>query len=217
MRLDDFTTVTRARTLSAPTCDVELVARTALQLLCEYAPARPVRLLGVRVAGFARSDARDTDPGDALADAETEAPGAARPLRLLAVRSAHPAGVGVSAQDSALSVSSHGVTLSGEQAGDGPAIVLLHGLTATRRYVLMGSRLLERSGYRVVAYDARGHGLSTPAPDPKAYGYELLAEDLEAVLDALGLERALVAGASMGAHTAVRFALLHPERVTALG
>jgi pimeloyl-ACP methyl ester carboxylesterase len=123
----------------------------------------------------------------------------------------------VSARDSALSVSSHGVTLSGEQAGDGQAIVLLHGLTATRRYVLMGSRLLERSGYRVVAYDARGHGLSTPAPDPKAYGYELLAEDLEAVLDALGLERALVAGASMGAHTAVRFALLRPERVTALG
>jgi pimeloyl-ACP methyl ester carboxylesterase len=123
----------------------------------------------------------------------------------------------VSAQDSALSISSHGVTLAGEQAGDGPAIVLLHGLTATRRYVVMGSRLLERSGYRVVAYDARGHGLSTPAPDPKAYGYELLAEDLEAVLDALGLERALVAGASMGAHTAARFALRRPERVTALG
>jgi DNA polymerase IV len=78
VRLDDFTTVTRARTLSAPTCDVELVARTALQLLCEYAPARPVRLLGVRVAGFARSDAHDADPGDALAGTETEAPGAAR-------------------------------------------------------------------------------------------------------------------------------------------
>ncbi len=96
-------------------------------------------------------------------------------------------------------------------------IVLLHGLTATRRYVVMGSRLLERSGYRVVAYDARGHGRSAPAPSSDAYGYARLARDLEAVLDALKLPRATLAGASMGAHTAVRFALSHPERVTALG
>jgi DNA polymerase-4 len=52
VRLDDFTTVTRAHTLSAPTCDVELVTAVALRLLEEYAPARPVRLLGVRVAGL---------------------------------------------------------------------------------------------------------------------------------------------------------------------
>jgi pimeloyl-ACP methyl ester carboxylesterase len=110
-----------------------------------------------------------------------------------------------------------GVLLAGEEAGDGPPIVLLHGLTATRRYVVMGSRLLERSGHRVVAYDARGHGRSSPAPDPAAYGYERLARDLEAVLDALGLARAALAGASMGAHTALRFALAHPERVAALG
>ncbi len=112
---------------------------------------------------------------------------------------------------------SHGVGLSGEQAGEGPPVVLLHGLTATRRYVVMGSRLLERSGYRTIAYDARGHGRSTPAPEPAAYGYEHLAEDLEAVLDALDVPRALLAGASMGAHTALRFALRHPERVAALG
>jgi len=95
--------------------------------------------------------------------------------------------------------------------------VLLHGLTATRRYVVMGSRTLEREGYRVVAYDARGHGGSSAAPDPLAYDYERLALDLGAVLDTLGLERAVLAGASMGAHTAVRFALLHPERVAGLG
>jgi DNA polymerase-4 len=77
VRLDDFTTVTRARTLGAPTCDVELVARTALQLLREYAPARPVRLLGVRVAGFARPDAHDADPGEALAGTETAVASAA--------------------------------------------------------------------------------------------------------------------------------------------
>lgn len=110
-----------------------------------------------------------------------------------------------------------GVILSGEQAGEGPVVVLLHGLTATRRYVVMGSRLLERSGYRTIAYDARGHGRSTPAPAHTEYAYEHLAEDLEAVLDALGVQRALLAGASMGALTALRFALLHPARVAALG
>jgi pimeloyl-ACP methyl ester carboxylesterase len=118
---------------------------------------------------------------------------------------------------SPFSVRSDGVALAGERAGAGPAVVLLHGLTATRRYVLMGSRLLERSGYEVVAYDARGHGRSAPADEPSAYGYEQLARDLVAVLDGLGLERAILAGASMGAHTALRAALTAPERVIALG
>jgi len=112
-------------------------------------------------------------------------------------------------------VRSDGVILSGESAASGPAVVLLHGLTATRRYVVMGSKLLERSGMSVIAYDARGHGRSSPAPG-RAYGYEHLAADLLAVMDALGVERALIAGASMGAGTAVRFALEHPGRVAAL-
>ena len=57
-----------------------------------------------------------------------------------------------------------GVTLALEDAGEGIPVVLLHGLTATRRYVVMGSKALERSGHRVAAYDARGHGRSSPAP-----------------------------------------------------
>ena len=98
-------------------------------------------------------------------------------------------------------------------AGDGPPVLLLHGLTATHRYVVMGSSALQRGGYRVVAYDARGHGASAPAP---AYAYPDLAADLVTLLDALGLERAVLAGASMGAHTALRVALDHPDRVAGL-
>ena len=109
-----------------------------------------------------------------------------------------------------------GHELHGEWAGDGPEIVLLHGLSATRRYVVHGSRLLERSGRRVIAYDARGHGESTPAPERTAYGYGELVADLGAVLDELGLERAVLAGNSMGAATALAFALASPERVSAL-
>jgi len=93
---------------------------------------------------------------------------------------------------------------------DGVPIVLLHGLTATRRYVVMGSKALERGGFRVVAYDARGHGRSSPGP---SYRYEELAEDLLAVMDACGIERAVLAGASMGAHTLLRVALDAPQRV----
>jgi pimeloyl-ACP methyl ester carboxylesterase len=113
-------------------------------------------------------------------------------------------------------VTSAGVTLAGEEAGEGIPVVLLHGLTATRRYVVMGSRSLERSGHRVVAYDARGHGASSPAPDPDAYDYDDLVEDLRAVLDDRGIDRAVLAGASMGAHTAVRLALDDPARVAGL-
>lgn len=94
--------------------------------------------------------------------------------------------------------------------------MLLHGLTATRRYVVMGSRALERSGHRVIAYDARGHGRSSAAPNRAAYGYEELGQDLEAVLDQLGIERAVLAGASMGAHTLLWLALRAPRRAAGL-
>jgi pimeloyl-ACP methyl ester carboxylesterase len=113
-------------------------------------------------------------------------------------------------------VESDGVRLAVADSGEGGPVVLLHGLTATRRYVVMGSRALERSGHRVIAYDARGHGCSSPAPDPEAYTYEDLGRDLEAVLDALGVERAVLAGASMGAHTILWLALRAPERVGGL-
>src|SRR5919197_1745579 len=115
-----------------------------------------------------------------------------------------------------LSVAANGVTLAGEEAGEGVPVVLLHGLTATRRYVVMGSRALERGGHRVIAYDARGHGRSSPAPGPDAYGYPLLADDLATVLDDRAIARAVLVGASMGAHTIVAFALAHPDRVAGL-
>ena len=108
------------------------------------------------------------------------------------------------------------MTLAGDGAGDGRPIVLLHGLSATRRNVVQGSRLLIREGYRLVAYDARGHGESDPPPDPDAYAYEDLVSDLDAILAELAIERPTLVGASMGATTAMTWALEHPERVPAL-
>lgn len=107
-----------------------------------------------------------------------------------------------------------GLTLRGETAGEGPAVVLCHGITATRRYVIHGSRALERAGHRVVGYDARGHGESDPAPAGEGYGYPELVADLESVVaTTLGERPFVLAGHSMGAHTAVAYGLQRPERL----
>ena len=107
--------------------------------------------------------------------------------------------------------------LRGEAEGEGPAVVLCHGITATRRYVVHGSRALARAGHRVVTYDARGHGESEAAPEGEGYGYPQLVGNLERVVsDKIGPERFLLGGHSMGAHTAVAYALRHPERLAGL-
>ncbi len=123
-------------------------------------------------------------------------------------------------------VDADGVAIAGEESGQAKPttsearpcapVVLLHGLTATRRYVVMGSTALQRSEHRVIAYDARAHGRSDPAATSDDYTYARLAQDLRAVLDDRGIERAVFAGASMGAHTLMAFALAHPERVAGL-
>jgi DNA polymerase IV len=73
VRLDDWTNVTRARTLDVATCDVDVVTAIALELLRAYAPPRPVRLLGVRMASFA-------DEGDAAVAEGSPADQLALPL-----------------------------------------------------------------------------------------------------------------------------------------
>jgi pimeloyl-ACP methyl ester carboxylesterase len=107
--------------------------------------------------------------------------------------------------------------LRGETAGEGPPVVLCHGITATRRYVLHGSKALPRAGYAVTTYDARGHGESDPAPVGEGYGYPQLVADLERVVEAeIGGDRFLLGGHSMGAHTAIAYALRHPEHLAGL-
>ncbi len=114
-------------------------------------------------------------------------------------------------------VAGDGVELAGEEVGEGVPIVLAHGLTAARRYVVHGSRTLPRAGFRTIAYDARGHGESAPAPDGGGYAYPELAADLAALIDELEPQRPVVlAGHSMGAHTLTAHALAAPERIAAL-
>src|SRR5438093_4905886 len=114
-------------------------------------------------------------------------------------------------------VEAAGVDLAGEALGEGPPIVLLHGLTATRRYVVHGSKALARAGFHQVTYDARGHGRSDPAPPDAGYSYAELVADLQAVVDAeVGKRPFLLGGHSMGAHTAVAYAIENPDRLAGL-
>lgn len=107
--------------------------------------------------------------------------------------------------------------LRGEAEGEGPPIVLCHGITATRRYVVHGSKALRRAGHTVLTYDARGHGESDPAPAGEGYGYPRLVGDLERVVASqVGEGRFVLGGHSMGAHTAVAYALRHPDRLAGL-
>lgn len=110
-----------------------------------------------------------------------------------------------------------GNVLRGEAAGDGHVVLQAHGITAARSYVTHGSHLLERRGFEVAMYDARGHGESDPAPGGEGYEYAELARDMAAVAADVGRgQRVVPAGHSMGAHTATAFALANPDAVAGL-
>jgi pimeloyl-ACP methyl ester carboxylesterase len=111
-------------------------------------------------------------------------------------------------------VAGGGNVLRGEASGAGPAVVQAHGITAARKYVTHGSKLLQRRGFEAVLYDARGHGESDPAPAGEGYEYAELARDMGAVIDSRSPDRrVIVVGHSMGAHTGAAYALASPDRV----
>ena len=100
--------------------------------------------------------------------------------------------------------------------GEGEPIVLVHGFASNKEvnWVYPGwVSTLTRAGRRVIALDNRGHGDSTKLYDPAAYHSGIMAEDVRALLDHLGLPRADVMGYSLGARIAAFLALAHPERV----
>jgi len=99
--------------------------------------------------------------------------------------------------------------------GNGPIVVLAHGFGGSARNFGPQMRAL-KDAYRVVRYDARGHGRSAAPRDPGAYTPAAFVDDMRRVLDQVGGDRAVVGGLSMGAGIALRFALAHPDRVRGL-
>lgn len=113
-------------------------------------------------------------------------------------------------------VSSGAVKLYAERWGEsGPALVLGHGFGGSARNFRPQARTLAPE-HRVVLFDARGHARSDAPAEAEAYRPECFVADLASVLDAVGVERAVVGGLSMGAGVALRFALAYPERVSGL-
>jgi pimeloyl-ACP methyl ester carboxylesterase len=104
----------------------------------------------------------------------------------------------------------NGVMLRCVVEGEGEPLVLIHGVGASLEvWDGVASRLCDRN--RIIRYDQRGHGQSEKAPGP--YEVEDFAGDLRALLDALGIECAHVAGHSLGGLVAQSFALDYPERL----
>ena len=114
---------------------------------------------------------------------------------------------------------SDGVEIAYLDQGSGDAVLLIHGFASNvnTNWVDTGwVQTLTRAGYRVIAYDNRGHGRSQKLYGVEDYGAPIMAEDARRLLDHLQIDRAHVIGYSMGARIAAFLAMAHPARVRSL-
>jgi len=110
-----------------------------------------------------------------------------------------------------------GVAIHYDVEGRGLPLVLLHGgYTSSELWRLRGWVEILREERRLILVDLRGHGQSDKPHDPAAYRFSVLASDVLAVLDDLGIASAAVCGFSLGAQAALRLAATHPDRVDAV-
>lgn len=102
-------------------------------------------------------------------------------------------------------------TVEGKEQAD--PVILIHGLAAQSdiNWRRPGINAMLDSDFKVVAFDLRGHGLSGRPHEPSAYGVNTV-EDITRLMDHLGLQKAHLAGYSLGGFIALKFAVLHPER-----
>ena len=109
----------------------------------------------------------------------------------------------------------NGIEIDYEVSGSGPAVLLSHGYSATRRMWDGQHRALE-GRYTVISWSMRGHGETESPDDPALYSEEHTVGDMRALLRHVGVERAIVGGLSLGGYASLGFSLAHPEMVRAL-
>lgn len=112
--------------------------------------------------------------------------------------------------------SASGVEFAYVDEGEGEPVVLVHGFASSKEVNWVNPgwiATLTRAGRRAIAFDNRGHGGSTKLYDSALYHSEIMADDIRALLDHLGIGRADVMGYSMGARNAAFLAVNHGDRV----
>jgi pimeloyl-ACP methyl ester carboxylesterase len=112
-------------------------------------------------------------------------------------------------------IQTNGVELHYLQMGDGPDLVMVHGISGNLAVWHLRMVPLLQQHFRVTTYDLRGHGNSSMPPS--GYTTRDMALDLEGLLDELEIEQADLVGHSFGADVAMHFTLLQPDRVRRLG
>ena len=112
-------------------------------------------------------------------------------------------------------VTSRGARLYYEEHGSGRPIVFVHEFGADLREWAQQVNWFSRE-YRCIAFNARGYPPSEVPESGDLYGYEYAADDILAVLDGLGIDKAHVVGLSMGAYATLQFGLRHPDRALSL-
>ena len=108
-----------------------------------------------------------------------------------------------------------GAAIHYETHGEGPAVLLTHGFGLTARMWAGQVEALAPS-HRLILWDLRGHGRSDSPEDEGLYDPEACVADMAALLDAEGVDRAVIGGLSLGGYLSLAFHLRHPERVRAL-
>ncbi len=96
-----------------------------------------------------------------------------------------------------------------------PTVLLSHGYSATSA-MWQGQVQALTTDHHLILWDMRGHGRSASPPDAEEYSEALTVADMAAVLDACGVERAVIGGLSLGGYMSLAFHLAHPERCLAL-
>ena len=108
-----------------------------------------------------------------------------------------------------------GVGIYYEVHGNGPPLLLTHGYSSTSAMWHGQIDALARE-HKLILWDMRGHGQSDYPDDPRAYSEALTVGDMAAILDAVGAERAIIGGLSLGGYMSLAFYRTHPHRARAL-
>lgn len=108
-----------------------------------------------------------------------------------------------------------GVNIYYEDHGSGPPVLLSHGYSATSQ--MWKGQVESLAGrYRIISWDMRGHGQSDSPAAQDQYSEAKTVADMAAILDHLGIDRAVVGGLSLGGYMSLAFNVAHPDRVRAL-